>query len=150
MILAGRRINDGMAKFVAGRAVAMLQAAGKPVAGARINLLGLTFKENVADLRNSKVAELHAELAAAGAELHVHDPRADAGAALREYGIRLERWEELPRADALVLAVAHREYKARTAQDFLDKVAPGGCVLDIKGALDLESLTKAGFSCWRL
>jgi UDP-N-acetyl-D-galactosamine dehydrogenase len=91
VILAGRRINDGMAKFVAGRAERMLRERGKKMAGARINLLGLTFKENVADLRNSKVAELHAELARVGAELHVHDPRADAGAAEREYGIRLEQ-----------------------------------------------------------
>jgi UDP-N-acetyl-D-glucosamine/UDP-N-acetyl-D-galactosamine dehydrogenase len=150
VILAGRRINDGMAKFVAGRVAAMLQAAGKAVAGARINLLGLTFKENVADLRNSKVAELHAELAAAGAELHVHDPRADPEAAGREYGIRLEKWQDLPRADALVLAVAHREYTARRTEEFVDKVAQGGCVLDIKGVLDLQSLKNAGCAYWRL
>jgi UDP-N-acetyl-D-galactosamine dehydrogenase len=104
----------------------------------------------VADLRNSKVAELHAELAAAGAELHVHDPRADAGDALREYGIRLERWEALPRADALILAVAHREYTERRTEEFLDKVAQGACVLDIKGVLDLRSLKNAGCSYWRL
>jgi UDP-N-acetyl-D-galactosamine dehydrogenase len=150
VILAGRRINDGMAKFVAGRASAMLEAAGRKVAGARINLLGLTFKENVADLRNSKVAELHAELKAAGAELHVHDPRADGEAALREYGIRLERWEDLPRADALILAVAHREYVARKTEDYLEKVAPGGCILDVKGVLDFDALAKAGLACWRL
>ena len=150
VILAGRRINDGMAKFVADRAAGMLKAAGKAVAGARVNLLGLTFKENVADLRNSKVADLHAELKAAGAELHVHDPRADAGDALREYGIRLEKWEELPRADALILAVAHREYTGRRTGDFVDKVAQGGCVLDIKGVLDLESLKNAGCAYWRL
>ena len=150
VILAGRRINDGMAEFVAARAESMLKTWGKKIAGARINLLGLTFKENVADLRNSKVAELHTRLAKAGAELHVHDPRADAGAAEREYGIRLERWEDLPRADALVLAVAHREYAARRTEEFLEKVMQGGCVLDVKGVLDLELLTKAGCKCWRL
>ncbi len=150
VILAGRRINDGMAKFVADKAVAMLGTAGKPVRGARINLLGLTFKENVTDLRNSKVADLHRELNAHGAEVHVHDPIADPAEARREYGIALEDWDALPRADALILAVPHRSYLERGAGDFSAKVAPGGCVLDIKGALDLEALRRAGCTCWRL
>ncbi len=150
VILAGRRINDGMAKFVAGKAVAMLAKAGKPARGARINLLGLTFKENVTDLRNSKVADLHRELAAQGAVLHVHDPIADPAEALREYGIALEDWNTLARADALILAVPHRSYLERGAGDFAGKVVPGGCILDIKGALDLEALRRAGCTCWRL
>ena len=150
VILAGRRINDGMAKFVADKAAAMLAKTGKPVRGARINLLGLTFKENVTDLRNSKVADLHRELAAQGAEVHVHDPIADPAEAKGEYGIALENWDALPRADALILAVPHRSYLERGANDFAAKVAPGGCILDVKGALDLEALRRAGCTCWRL
>ena len=150
VILAGRRINDGMASFVADKAAALLSAAGKPLRGATINMLGLTFKENVADLRNSKVADLRAALAAGGARVHVHDPRADAAEARREYGVELEAWETLPRADALILAVAHREYRARPAADFLGKLAAGGCVLDVKGVLDLGALREAGCACWRL
>jgi UDP-N-acetyl-D-galactosamine dehydrogenase len=151
VILAGRRINDGMAKFVAAKTAEMLEGRGKQqVRGATINLLGLTFKENVTDLRNSKVADLRAELVSQGAQVHVHDPLADPAAARREYGIELEDWAALPRADALIVAVAHKEYLARAAADFLGKVAPGGCVLDVKGALDLDALRRAGCACWRL
>jgi UDP-N-acetyl-D-galactosamine dehydrogenase len=150
VILAGRRINDGMAKFVAGKAVEMLAVAGKPARGARVNLLGLTFKENVTDLRNSKVADLHRELAAQGAEVHVHDPIADAQQARHEYGIELRDWADLPRAEALIVAVAHRAYADMPTGDILGKLAPGGCILDIKGALDLDALRRAGCTCWRL
>jgi UDP-N-acetyl-D-galactosamine dehydrogenase len=150
VILAGRRINDGMAAFVAGKAARLLEARGKALSGATINLLGLTFKENVADIRNSKAADLRAELRSLGARVHVNDPLADPAAARREYGIELEDWEALPRADALIVAVAHQAYLARGTGDFLGKVAAGGCVLDVKGALDLDALRRAGCACWRL
>lgn len=150
VILAGRRINDGMARFVADKAVRMMALAGKVIRGAKVNLLGITFKENVTDLRNSKVADLRAELAAYGCEVHAHDPVADAAEAAHEYGIALESWESLPRADALVLAVPHRLLLRRTPAEFLAKLAPGGCVLDVKSALDLRALRAAGHECWRL
>jgi len=150
VILAGRRINDGMAKFIADKAVKMISATGRPLRGARINLLGLTFKENVPDLRNSKVAVLHAELAAFGAELRVHDPIADPAEAHEEYGIRLESWESLPQADALILAVAHSAFVKRSSADFLAKVAEGGCVIDVKSVLDLAAFARTGRPCWRL
>jgi UDP-N-acetyl-D-glucosamine/UDP-N-acetyl-D-galactosamine dehydrogenase len=150
VILAGRRINDGLAKFIADKVVKMIAQTGRPLRGAKINLLGLTFKENVPDLRNSKVADLHAELAAYGAELHVHDPLADAEEARSEYGIRLESWEELPRADALILAVAHRAYVERPTEDFLAKVGANGCVVDVKHALDADAVRRAGRDFWRL
>ncbi len=149
VILAGRRINDGMAKFVAEKLIRMLALAGKPILGVKVNVLGLTFKENVPDLRNSKVADLCAELKVYGAEVHVHDPLADPEDAEGEYGIRLREWGDLPKADALVLAVAHQAYQ-RPAEDFLAKLAPGGCVIDVKGALDLAALRRAGAMCWRL
>lgn len=150
VILAGRRINDGMAKFVADKAAGMLEARGRPVRGATINLLGLTFKENVPDIRNSKSAELRAELAARGANVHVHDPMASADEAREEYGIELSPWASLPEADALIVAVAHREYRERAAADFLGKLVLGGCALDVKDVLDLGVLRGAGRDCWRL
>jgi UDP-N-acetyl-D-galactosamine dehydrogenase len=150
VILAGRRINDGMASFIAQKAAQLLERRGRPVRGACINLLGLTFKENVTDLRNSKVAELREALVEMGARVHVHDPLADPAAARHEYGIELEAWESLPKADALIAAVGHRQYRERPAADYLSKLAPGGCVLDVKGTLDLGTLRAAGFECWRL
>jgi UDP-N-acetyl-D-galactosamine dehydrogenase len=150
VILAGRRINDGMAKFVAGKTARLLELGGKALSGATINLLGLTFKENVTDIRNSKVADLRAELVSQGARVHVNDPHADPAGARNEYGIELEEWSALPRADALILAVAHRGYRERSTGEFLGKLAPGGCVLDVKGALDLDALRREGCTCWRL
>jgi len=150
VILAGRRINDGMAKFVAAKAAEMLGRQGKAVRGATINVLGLTFKENVTDIRNSKVADLRHELMAQGALVNVHDPLADPAQAEQEYRIALADWAALPRGDALIVAVAHKEFREREASEFLGKLAPGGCVLDVKGALDLEALRRAGCACWRL
>ena len=150
VILAGRRINDSMAAFVAGKAAGLLERQGKTLRGATINVLGLTFKENVTDLRNSKVADLCAALSVAGAQVHVHDPRADRAEAKHEYGIDLQDWQSLPRADALVLAVAHREFRELPAADLVSKLAAGGCVLDVMGALDLDALRGAGYACWRL
>ena len=150
VILAGRRINDSMSRFVAAKAGELLAAAGKQLRGATICVLGLTFKENVTDLRNSKVADLCAALTAQGARVHVHDPRADRAEAKQEYGIELQPWDALPRADALIVAVAHREFRERPAADFVARLAAGGCVLDVMGALDLEALRGAGCACWRL
>jgi len=150
VILAGRRINDGMAEFIAGKAARLLESGGKALRGATINLLGLTFKENVNDLRNSKAADLCMALRAKGARVHVHDPIADTAAAKREYDFELEHWDALPRADALIVAVAHRQYLERGTADFAARLVPGGCVLDVKGALDLDALRKQGCTCWRL
>ena len=102
------------------------------------------------DIRNSRVADLRNELVAQGAQVHVHDPLADAAEARREYGIELTDWAALPRADALILAVAHRKFAELRSEDVLGKLAPGGCILDVKGALDLAALRGAGCTCWRL
>ena len=150
VILAGRRINDGMAKFIADKAASMIVLSGRVVRGATVNLLGLTFKENVTDLRNSQAAALRNALVAQGAKVHVHDPIADPQQARQEYGIELEEWSALPQADALILAVAHQAYRQRGSAEFLDKLAPRGCVLDVKGTLDLDALRAAGRACWRL
>jgi UDP-N-acetyl-D-galactosamine dehydrogenase len=96
------------------------------------------------------VADLRAELASKGARVHVNDPLADPAEAMHEYGIELEEWAALPRADALILAVGHRGYRNRSTREFLDKLVPGACVLDVKGALDLDALRREGCTCWRL
>ena len=150
VILAGRRINDDMASFLADKTARLLEFAGKPVRNATINLLGLTFKEGVTDLRNSQAASLSRALTERGARVHVHDPIADPEAARHEYGIALQAWETLPRADALILAVAHRQYRGQGAAEFAARLAPGGCVIDVKGVLDLEALRAQGYRCWRL
>ncbi|MHB9102945.1 MAG: nucleotide sugar dehydrogenase, partial [Sulfuricella sp.] len=150
VILAGRRINDGMAKFVAEQTVKQMIKAGSQVRGAKVNVLGLTFKENCPDLRNSKVADLIQELQTYGIEVHVHDPVADPAEARHEYGLELEAWESLPRADALVAAVSHKEYLARPLADYQSKVIERGCFIDVKSQFDQEALGEAGLNVWRL
>jgi UDP-N-acetyl-D-galactosamine dehydrogenase len=150
IILAGRRINDNMAKFIAEKTIRMVAQAGKAIRGVKVNLLGLTFKEDVRDLRNSKVGDLHAHLVAYGADVHVSDPLADPREAREEYGIELEPWEDLPRADAMVLAVNHKAYVSKGVEEFMKKLQPGATVIDVKSALDLDAFRKAGFTCWRL
>jgi UDP-N-acetyl-D-galactosamine dehydrogenase len=150
VILAGRRINDGMAKFVAEKTVKNMIAAGFHVKGAKVNVIGLTFKENCPDLRNSKVADIITELQTYGVEVHVHDPVADAGEAMHEYGVELKSWDALPQADAIIAAVSHKELLARPLADFEAKLNKGGCFIDVKSLFDQTALRDAGFSVWRL
>jgi UDP-N-acetyl-D-galactosamine dehydrogenase len=150
VILAGRRINDGMAQYVAEQTVKQMIAAGSQIKGAQVNVLGLTFKEDCGDLRNSKVADIVTELAAYGIEVFVHDPEADAAEAEREYGIRLLAWDDLPRADAIVAAVAHRRFLRLTAGDLSSRLLQGGCFIDVKAAFPAAALAEAGYRVWRL
>jgi UDP-N-acetyl-D-galactosamine dehydrogenase len=150
VILAGRRINDGMAKFVAEKTVKSMISAGFHVKGSKVNVIGLTFKENCPDLRNSKVADIVTELESYGVEVHVHDPVACAKEAQHEYGIALESWENLPRADAVIAAVGHKELLARPLGDIGSKLNQGGCFIDVKAQFDPKAFTDAGFSVWRL
>jgi UDP-N-acetyl-D-glucosamine/UDP-N-acetyl-D-galactosamine dehydrogenase len=150
VILAGRRINDSMAKFVAEQTVKHIIKAGFHVKGAKVNVLGLTFKENCPDLRNSKVADVIQELQAFGIDVHVHDPVADAKEARHEYGLELKTWENLPRAEAIIAAVSHREFLARPLSGYLSKVAENGCFIDVKSQYDQTALREAGLSVWRL
>ncbi|HEY7903159.1 MAG TPA: nucleotide sugar dehydrogenase [Casimicrobiaceae bacterium] len=150
VILAGRRINDGMGKFVAEQAVKHLVRNGWQVKAAPVIVLGLTFKEDCPDLRNSRVIDVIRELESYGATVHVHDPVANADEALHEYGIRLTAWDDLPRGAAIVAAVAHRALKERPVADFADKLARDGVVIDVKcqfaaGAFDAHPVT-----VWRL
>jgi UDP-N-acetyl-D-galactosamine dehydrogenase len=150
VILAGRRINDGMAKFVAEKTVKNLIANGFHVKGSKINVVGLTFKENCPDLRNSKVADIVHELESYGCDVHVHDPVADSAESEHEYGIKLQSWESLPKADALIVAVPHKEVLARSLVDFESKLNEGGCFIDVKSQFDPKAIKEAGFCVWRL
>ncbi len=150
VILAGRRINDGMAKFVAEKTVKEMVRAGFKLKGSCVNVLGLTFKENCPDLRNSKVVDMIHELQSYGLHVHVHDPVADPQEALEEYGITLESWDQLPRAESLISAVSHRQLTARPLSDFLAKVSGTGCFIDVKSHFDLQALQGSGLNVWRL
>jgi UDP-N-acetyl-D-galactosamine dehydrogenase len=150
VILAGRRINDGMGKFIAEQTIKNMIAAGSYIKGARVNVLGLTFKENCADLRNSKVVDIIHELQSYGVEVTVTDPWADPEEALHEYGVKLVPWDALPRADAIVAAVAHREFAALPLEDLARKLVRNGVFIDVKAAFDAGAVQGAGFRLWRL
>ncbi|MHB1374529.1 MAG: nucleotide sugar dehydrogenase [Thauera sp.] len=150
VILAGRRINDGMGKYVAEQTVKEMIAAGSSIKGARVIVLGLTFKENCPDLRNSKVIDVIHELQSYGCEVHVHDAVAAFAEAQHEYGVRLETWDELPVADAIVAAVAHKEYLEMSLPNLLGKLVPGGVFSDVKSSYDPAALREAGARVWRL
>lgn len=151
VILAGRRINDGMAAYVAQQTVKKIIQTGGTVLRSKVIVLGLTFKENCSDLRNSKVADLVKELQEFGCEVSVHDPLAAPTEALHEYGIPLLDWDALPsQADAVVAAVSHEEYTQQPLTKLLTKLKPGGALIDIKSTYSAKAVTAAGYMLWRL
>lgn len=150
VILAGRRINDSMAKYVAEQTVKQIIKAGFSVKGAQVNVLGLTFKENCADLRNSKIADVIRELQDYGVDVHVHDPIAEHDEARHEYGITLKSWKDLPRAHALIVAVAHQAFISKSLTELQSKLIEHGCFIDVKSQFDTLCLAQAGYHVWRL
>lgn len=151
VILAGRRINDGMAAYVAQQTVKQIIKTGGAVKGSKVIVLGLTFKENCPDLRNSKVADVVKELQEFGCEVSVHDPLAEGKEAEHEYGITLTAWGALPdQADAIVAAVSHTEYITQPVEQLLAKLKPGGAFIDIKSAYPQQAIEAAGCKLWRL
>ncbi len=150
VILAGRRINDDMGKFIAEQTVKQMISNGNQVKGARINVLGLTFKEDVPDLRNSRVIDVINELKTYGIQVFVHDPIPDPADARHEYGLELVPWEQLPVADALVVAVAHKPFLKMGASRIAEKIARGGCFIDVKSRFDANVLNAMGLCVWRL
>ena len=150
VILAGRRINDGMGKYIAEQTIKQMIASGSYVKGAKVNVLGLTFKEDCADLRNSKVVDIIHELKTYGCQVFVHDPEGDPQEALHEYGVTLSSWDDLPRADAIVAAVAHRQYRQLSTEDIARKAVKQGCFVDVKSGFDAPALEAAGLHVWRL
>ena len=150
VILAGRRINDGMGKFVAEQTIKQLVRRGHPVKDCPIIVLGLTFKEDCPDLRNSRVIDVIRELESYGAKVVVHDPVADTKEAFHEYGIDLRTWDDLPKAGAIVAAVNHREFKDRPVGDFLSKLERDGVITDVKGMFETSAFAGSGVELWRL
>ncbi len=150
VILAGRRINDGMGKFVAEQTVKSMLQSGFRVKGEDVIVLGLTFKENCPDIRNTRVIDVVHELESYGLNVHVHDPVADANDTSHEYGIALTPWDRLPRSPAIVAAVAHREFSQRPVADFVGKLQPGGVFVDVKCMADAAALQSHGVQVWRL
>ncbi len=150
VILAGRRINDNMAKFIAEQTIKQIIKAGFNVLGAKVNILGLTFKENCPDLRNSKVIDVIHELQDYGVEIHIHDPVANFNEALHEYTMEIESWESLPQAEAMIVAVSHREFTMKAVTDLQSKLVQNGCFIDVKSQFDQTAFRAAGFNVWRL
>jgi UDP-N-acetyl-D-galactosamine dehydrogenase len=151
VIKAGRRINDGMAAYVAQQTIKQMIRSGTNIRGAKVIVLGLTFKENCSDLRNSKVADLVKELQEFGCEVYVHDPLAEAEQALHEYGITLREWHQLPQnADAIVAAVSHAKYTTQPVANLLAPLKRCGVFIDIKSAYMPEAITATGAHLWRL
>ena len=150
VILAGRRINDGMGKFIAEQTIKHMIRNGSQVKGSRVNVLGLTFKENCPDIRNTRVIDVISELRSFGVDVHVHDPVPDAAEARHEYGLELVPWDKLPRAEAIVVAVAHQQFVRKPLADYLAKVVERGCFIDVKSQFDMAALQGAGLTVWRL
>ncbi len=150
VILAGRRINDGMGKFVAEKAVKMMISSSQPVKGTRVGVLGLTFKEDCPDLRNTRVIDIIHELDSYGCDVLVHDPMADPEEARQYYNVDLNPWEELKDLGALILAVPHAWYKTQPLSAFTEKLVPEGCLVDVKCMLDVNEVEKTGHPFWRL
>src|ERR1700758_2069206 len=144
VILAGRRINDGMGRYIAEQTVKCMIRRGHSVKDADVLVLGLTFKENCADLRNSKVIDVIRELQSYGARVHVHDPIASPEEALHEYGVTLVKWDDLPRACAIVGAVAHHELVEMAPSDLVAKLLPNGVYVDVKCKADQAALKRLG------
>jgi UDP-N-acetyl-D-galactosamine dehydrogenase len=139
-----------MGKFIAEQTIKQMIASGSPIKGAKVNVLGLTFKENCGDLRNSKVIDIIRELQSYGVEVNVTDAQAEAEEAMHEYGVKLVPFDALPRAEAIVAAVSHREYADLGVEALAAKLAPGGAFIDVKAAFDAAALQAQGFRVWRL
>jgi len=153
VILAGRRINDGMGKFIAEKTVKLLIAADRPVKGAKVLILGWTFKEDVPDIRNTRVIDIYHELAAFGVCPLAHDPEADNVQVEHEYGLRLidDVAAHAP-YDAVITAVKHRELRAEFTLEKIrtlgDKQQP--LLIDVKGFFSADDMREKGFVSWQL
>ncbi|MDY0131720.1 MAG: nucleotide sugar dehydrogenase [Desulforegulaceae bacterium] len=150
VILAGRRINDNMGKFVAKKAIKEMIKAGNNIKESKIGILGLTFKEDCPDLRNTRVVDIIEELRSYGVSVLVHDPLAAKKEAEEEYGIKLSSWEELGTLDCIILAVSHKEFKKISVGKYKNKLSDSGCFLDVKSVLNPKEAEEAGLNFWRL
>ena len=150
VILSGRRINDGMGKFIAEQTVKHMIDGSVGIKGANVIVLGMTFKENCRDIRNSKVVDVVRELQSYGCTVFAHDPIANSAECEHEYGIALTAWDELPRAEAVVAAVSHQAYLDMGIAKLINLLKPNGVFVDVKSAYDPASLAATGARVWRL
>lgn len=150
VILAGRRINDNMGKFIAEKTMKFMTRSCKNIRDAKVGILGLTFKEDCADLRNSRVIDIVTELESYGLTPMIHDPLADEKEAKDVFGITLSSWERLNRLDAIVIAVGHSVYKKTLLENYINKLNPDGCIVDVKAILEFSEVKKSGIQYWRL
>lgn len=151
VILSGRRINDNMGKYVAENTVKQLIKADKQIKGAKVLILGFTFKENVPDVRNTRVIDIVQELKEYGVEVHVTDPVADKEDALHEYKLVIEDFDRINDIDALIFAVSHDVFKRIDLKDLKMKYKNHSFVLiDVKGTFERKHATEAGFIYWSL
>ena len=150
VILSGRRINDGMGKFIAQRAVKEMIRAGHQILGSTVTVLGLTFKEDCPDLRNSKVIDILREVQDYGVNVQVHDASANPSEAASEYGVALISLEQLRPAAAVIVAVAHRLYREWSAADLTRLMGRNPVVIDVKGIYEPAELERTGARVWRL
>ncbi|MCW8193268.1 nucleotide sugar dehydrogenase [Proteobacteria bacterium 005FR1] len=150
VILAGRRTNDSMGRYIVSEAVKELLLAGVPVTGARIAVLGLTFKEDCPDLRNSRVVDIVNELKTYKVDLLVHDPLADRHEAKDEYGVEVCEWSDLKDLDAVIIATAHKQYKALPVAEIRSKIKEPGILFDIKGVVERSAAAAVNLPLWRL
>jgi UDP-N-acetyl-D-galactosamine dehydrogenase len=139
-----------MGPYVARKAVQQMIHQGRNILGAKVNVLGLTFKEDCKDIRNSKVIDVIRELQQFGCEVFVHDPEADPDETLHEYGVKLCSWDELPAADCTILAVAHKAFLAKKPEEILKTIVRQGCLVQVKPAFDAEPFKREGVRVWRL
>ncbi|MBD1835564.1 nucleotide sugar dehydrogenase [Cyanobacteria bacterium FACHB-472] len=149
VILAGRRINDSMGAYIGQRLVKLLVKANLPIQSAKVGILGLTFKENVSDLRNSRVPDILAELQQFGINPLIHDPLVDVQEAQQEYNLKLANWEDMANLDAVILAVTHQYYLNLPRQQLLGSLRSGGVLIDVKSVFDPATIPP-GIHYWSL
>ncbi|MEN8141434.1 MAG: nucleotide sugar dehydrogenase [Thermodesulfobacteriota bacterium] len=148
VILSGRKLNDSVGKFIAEKTIKLMLQGG--CHNQRVGIMGLTFKEDCPDLRNSKVMDIVKELRAYGATILIHDPRADVAEARDFYGVELCELSEMKDLGALIMAVPHAEYRAMALPEFSGMLAEDGCIVDVKCVLDPEEVDASGVCFWRL
>lgn len=153
VILAGRKTNDGMGKFIAEKTIKRMIATGRKIKGAHVMIMGLTFKEDCPDLRNSKVKDIIIELEEYGVNVSVVDPIADPKEALKEYGVRLQKYEDIKNIDAVILAVGHKLYRdldTEHLKSFYKNDIDKPVLIDIKDILDKNLILQQGYDFWRM
>lgn len=150
VILAGRRINDNMGRYVARRAIKQLIKTNHPLQNLKAIVLGFTFKEDCPDTRNSKVIDIVNELRDYNVDVIVHDPVADSQAAAEEYNITLTKWDNLPKVDLVIVAVSHSVFRSMPLEKLITRANPKAVIFDVKSILPHVKLTELGYTVCRL